>query len=115
MLLLAGGSLPTTRCSQLTCDGSFNFPLEFNNSTVELDLGRDVLLNYIDVVVIPTTPTTSYENCSISLSISKANDPNSTTSCWNIYAIKSPYKFFCSSSLGRYMTVVFISGDSGTV
>ena len=104
MTLNLPGAAAAPRCSQLSCDGTFNLPMSFTNGMVKLDLGRQVTLRKIDVELLPTVLSQNAVG-SISLVISTTADPNDVRACSVISQTAFTFRFDCLNSTARYLNV----------
>lgn len=99
---------PTTKCGKMTCDGKFNFPMSFTNGTVDLDLGRNVMLKNIDVKISSIVSPASTPIINVNLQFLSASMENSFTACSLILQMNNTFTFDCSNNAGRYLSLGLI-------
>ena len=96
---------PKSKCSQLTCGGSFSFPISFTNGVIYLDLGRNAVLKIIDVVLLINVFTAASVEYNVSLAMSQLNDNDLSKACSLISQNSLTFRFDCLNNTGRYLTV----------
>lgn len=107
------GPFNVTSCSAMTCNQTFNLPRNFSDGKTRVDLGRNVHLKMIDVLLRPMNLSFNASiNLTLTLSISyellTGEDP-----CLYIPLVDNfNFRFDCFGQLGRYLDLVVDVIDS---
>jgi len=102
----------------LKCEKKFELPIKFEDSSLEIDLGRTILLNILslklDPIILPENFT--FPNFTLQISNISSSD-NSSTSCSFLNRVNFIVKFNCRKKLGRILTakMMFISNENMTL
>ena len=78
--------------------------MSFTNGVINLDLGRNVVLKKIDVLLLINVLTAAPVKYNVSLAMSQLNDNNLFKAC-SLISKKSPtFRFDCLNITGRYLS-----------
>jgi hypothetical protein len=104
----------TPNCSLLKCEKKFELPIKFIDSTLEIDLGRTVLLKFLNLQLDPIFLPENFTFPNFTLQILNTSDSNNfSTPCSFLNRVNFMLKFNCGKKLGRILTANIIFSSIG--
>ncbi len=105
---------PMPNCSLLKCENKFKLPIKFSDSSLEIDLGRTVRLNILNLKMDPIILPGNFTFPNFTLQILNSSDSNnSSIPCSFLNRVNFMLKFNCGKKLGRILTAKIIFSSIG--
>jgi hypothetical protein len=96
-------------CSSLRCENKFELPIKFKDSTLQIDLGRIVPLNILNLKFSPIVLPKNFTFPTVTLQLMNfTNLDNSLTPCFFTNQVSFTIQFNCGNNLGRILKVEMI-------
>ena len=105
-----------SNCSFLKCKKNFQLPIKFQNASLEIDLGRTVLLNILNLKLDPIILPENFTFPTVTLQFSNfSNSNNSSILCSFLNQVNFTLKYNCRKRMGRILTAKMIFNSTKNV
>ena len=101
-------------CSSLRCEKKFELPIKFKDSNLQIDLGRTVPLNILNLKFSPINLPENFTFPAVTLQLMNfTNFDNALTPCSFTNQVSFTIQFNCGNNLGRILKVEIIFSLTG--